>query len=76
MQISILDEWKWLKQPILFLAQINTDVLTLYVVISVVFYIRNIAAFILLILYLSYFLTVHHELLNIMQRNHLLNKLV
>lgn len=39
MQTSILDENNWLKKPLIFLAEINTDILTLFVVVSVVFYI-------------------------------------
>jgi hypothetical protein len=37
MNLSILDEWKFAKTPILIFANINTDVVTIIVVIVAVF---------------------------------------
>lgn len=54
------------KAPAVLIANINTDIITLIVVFSAVFYFRNVAILILLILYLSYFVSVHNKILDFM----------
>lgn len=75
MQMKILEDDGWLRKTLVLMAQISTDILTLYVVVMVVFYDQSIAAFILMIMYLSYFLTVHNSLLDKMKESSLLQKM-
>lgn len=71
-----MDQWKWLKMPAIFFANINTDIITIYIVLSCAFYLRSVAALILLILYLSYFYMVHNKILTELAGNQMLLKLV
>jgi hypothetical protein len=57
------------------MAQVNTDVITIVVVISAVFWIKSLAIYLLLILYLSYFWRVHNKILNELKEKQIVNKI-
>ncbi|CAD8150413.1 unnamed protein product [Paramecium octaurelia] len=75
LDLRILDQQKWLKSILIGIAHINTDIITIYIVISCVLYLRSVAAFILLSLYLSYFYRVHNTILDILDEQQSLSKL-
>ena len=66
MRISVLDELKSLKKPVLVFANINTDIITIYVVFMAVFVTKSIAIFLLMVLYLRYYFIVHNGILDIL----------
>lgn len=77
MAISILDQWKIFKTPILIFANINTDIITLYVVFTAVFVFgtQSIAIWLILVFYLRFYLIVHNRILNLLSENGILKKL-
>ncbi|CAK80274.1 unnamed protein product (macronuclear) [Paramecium tetraurelia] len=75
LDLKILDQYQWLKYILIGIAHLNTDLITIYIVISCVLYLRSIAAFILLTLYLSYFYRVHNTILDMLEQKKSLTKL-
>lgn len=66
MEISILDEWGFLKTPILLFANINTDIITIYVVVTAVFVTKSVALWLIMLFYLRFYLIVHNRILTLL----------
>jgi hypothetical protein len=63
MSISLMDEFAWMKLPIRVFVNLNTDIITIYVVVAAVFVNQSISMWILMIFYLRYFYLVHNTIL-------------
>ena len=67
MKISVLDSWTFAKTPILIYANINTDIVTIIVVLVAVFVTRSIAIWLIMVLYLRYYFVVNNQILKTLQ---------
>jgi len=66
MRLSILDEWQFVKTPVLIFANINTDIVTIIVVFMAVFVTRSVAIWLIMVGYLRYYLIVHNQILELL----------